>query len=493
MMLSALRSLRKSPLLLALLLSLPSVISAQPDIRLIDAVERRDLSAFRAMLDLRIDVNQVEVDGTTAMHWAAHRDTVDMARLLIAAGAEVNVKNRYGVAPLSLAAVNGNVEMVRLILQAGADPNTAMSENETVLLTASRTGVVEVVELLINYGADVNARESWRGQTALMWGAGEGNLEVVKSLIAHGADVAARSDKGFTSLLFSAREGHTALSEALLHLGANINEALPTAAAVVNEAGLSAAEQSGLTPLLLAVGNAHYETAALLLDEGADANAAPLGWTPLHQLSWVRKAGQAGSNNPAPEGSGSMGSLEFARKLIAMGADLNARVSRRPPVGVSALNMLGSTPFLLAARTADVDLMKLFAELGGDPFMPNEDNSTPLMVAAGLGTNAPGEDPGTESEVLEAVELALALGADINAIDNNGETAMHGAAYKHLPLVVQYLHDNGAAMEIWNRVNSSGWTPIAIAQGIHRGMSVQSSRVTEAALQQLLDQHGGSP
>ena len=150
-----------------------------------------------------------------------------------------------------------------------------------------------------------------------------------------------------------------------------------------------------MTPLLLAIGSAHFETAALLLDRGANPNVAPLGWAPIHQISWIRKAGQAGSNNPAPQGSGVIGSLEFTRKLIATGADINAQVTRRPPVGVSDLNMRGATAFLLAARTADADLMKLLVEFGADPTIPNDDDSTPLMVAAGLGTGAPGEDPGT--------------------------------------------------------------------------------------------------
>lgn len=172
---------------------------------------------------------------------------------------------------------------------------------------------------------------------------------------------------------------------------------------------------------------------------------------------------------------------------MAKGADVNALVTGRPPVGVTALNMKGGTPFLLAARTADADLMRALVELGADPLLPNENSSTPLMVAAGLGTGAPGEDPGTELEVMEAVKLALELGNDINAVDLNGETAMHGAAYKHVPTVVQYLAERGAEISIWYQENEDGWTPLTIAQGIHRGMSVVSSRETEAALQKLLD------
>jgi ankyrin repeat protein len=200
----------------------------------------------------------------------------------------------------------------------------------------------------------------------------------------------------------------------------------------------------------------------------------------------VRKAGIAGSNNPAPEGSGSVDSLTFVRTLVSKGARLDARVTRRPNMGVTTLNSIGATPFLLAARTADAPLMKLLAELGADPRLTNEDGSTPLMVAAGLGTNAPGEDPGTEPEVLEAVKVALALGNDINAVDKNGETAMHGAAYKHAPSVVRYLVQKGARMDVWNAPNKKGWTPLRIADGVHRGMNIVSSPVTAAAIRQVM-------
>lgn len=461
---------------------------AQDELRLIQAVKDRDLSQVRVLLDSGVDVNQSEADGSGALHWSVHRDSLEITRLLLDAGSDINTKNRYEVAPLSLAANNGNTEMIAMLLEAGAFPNTAMAENETVLMTAARTGIVESVALLIDAGANVNAREDWRGQSALMWAAGEGNLEVTNLLIEKGADISARSNRGFTPLLFAAREGKTEIVRALLDKGANIDEALPAGRAVINENGMAAAAQTGMTPLLIAIGSAHFETAALLLEQGADPNAAPLGWSPIHQITWIRKAGQAGSNNPAPQGSGSLGSLEFTRQLIAAGADINARATSRPPVGVSDLNMRGGTAFLLAARTADADLMRLLVELGADPHIPNNDNSTPLMVAAGLGTGAPGEDPGTEEEALEAVQYALSLGSDINAVDDLGNTAMHGAAYKHLPLVVEYLYENGAEISIWNQENEMGHTPLLIAAGIHRGMNIVSSAITEEAIRKILDE-----
>ena len=202
------------------------------------------------------------------------------------------------------------------------------------------------------------------------------------------------------------------------------------------------------------------------------------------------KAGIAGTNDPAPEGSGNMDSLEFVRKLVAKGAALNALVTKRPRMGVTTLNSTGATPFLLAARTADADLMRLLAELGADPRLPNEDNTTPLMVAAGVGTQSPGEDPGTEPEVLEAVGVALQLGNDLNAVDKNGETAMHGAAYKHAPSVVHFLAEKGARFDVWNQQNSKGWTPLKIAEGVQRGMNIVSSPPTEAAIRQVIAARG---
>ncbi len=182
-----------------------------------------------------------------------------------------------------------------------------------------------------------------------------------------------------------------------------------------------------------------------------------------------------------------MNSGEFARALVAHGADVNARVTRRPPAGITRLNFIGGTPFLLAARTADAEYMRLLVELGADPLMPNEDGSTPLMVAAGLGTSSPGEDPGTESEVLAAVKLALELGGDLNAIDDNIETVMHGAAYKHVPSVIEFLAEAGARVEVWNQMNERGWTPLTIAEGIHVGMNILSSRPTAQAIREAME------
>ena len=462
--------------------------------RLVDAVKTNDVASVRTLVDQRADVNALQADGTTALHWAVEGDSLEIVQVLVRAGANVKAANRYGATPLWLASLNGNASVIEVLLEAGADAGAASAEGETALMVAARTGKTKAVEVLLSRGADPNLKESWRGQTALMWAAAEGHAEVIRALVAHGADVHARSSGGFTAILFAAREGRIAAVETLMNAGADMNDSLPVRRRPGQSAtSTPAVPESGLNAFLLAAANAHYELAAWLLDRGADPNAAPQGYTALHQVSWVRKAGIAGSNNPAPQGSGSMDSLTFVRTLVAKGATLDARVTKRPSMGVTTLNSIGATPFLLAARTADAPLMTLLAELGADPLLTNEDGSTPLMVAAGLGTNAPGEDPGTEPEVLDAVKVALDLGNDLDAVDKNGETAMHGAAYKHVPTVVRYLADKGARTEVWNRPNSKGWTPLKIAEGVQRGMNIVSSPATAAAIRQVTGDGAAQP
>ena len=461
---------------------------------LVDAVKHGDLTAVQTLLIEGVDVNAVEPDGATALHWAAYRNDLPMAEALVRAGAAVAAENCYGVRPLALASVNGNAAVLELLLEAGADANATLAEGETALMTAARTGRIDAVETLLAHGADVNSVESWRGQTALMWAAAEGHTDVIRVLVERAADVHTKSRKAFTALLFASREGQVDTVKAFLDSGADLEDTLQVfPRRTTGGVTLDVPSEPGLNALLFAAGNAHYELAALLLARGADPNASPRGWTALHQVSWVRKAGIAGSNNPAPKGSGRIGGLEFVRTLVDHGADLDARVARRPPAGITALNMVGGTPFLLASRTADAEFMRLLVELGAAPLLSNEDDTTPLMVAAGLGTSSPGEDPGTEPEVMEAVLLALELGGDINHVDDNGETAMHGAAYKHLPSVVRLLTDHGADIEVWNQRNAKGWTPLNIAEGVHRGMNILSSPATSKAIRDVMIEAGVEP
>jgi uncharacterized protein len=473
-----------------------AVASAPSVAPLVAAVKSGNTQAVRTLLRQRVDVNLSEADGSTPLYWAALNNDLEIARLLIRARADVNRANRYGVAPLSLACLNGNAALIDTLLQAGADANMVMAAGETPLMTAARTGAADAVQILLDHHADVNVKESSHGQAALMWAAGEGHVDAIKALIAAGADLRARSNGGWTALLFAVREGQMDTVRALLDAGAEVNDAVqPPAGArrgrATTGSDAAARPQGGPSALILAVASNHYELGAFLLERGADPNAAAQGWTALHQVTWMRKPGQ-GTNRPGPLGSGNMDSLEFVRRLAAHGADLNARMTRRAQVGTTALNMIGATPLLMAARTADAPLMRLLAELGADPLLTNEDGTTVLMAAAGLGVYSPGEDPGSESEALEAVKVALALGGDVNAVDSKGDTAMHGAAYKQFPSVVDVLVEQGADIDVWNTKNTQGWTPLRIAVGVHRGMNFRFSKQTAAALERIMKAAGVS-
>ena len=483
-------------LLVTCLLTAGSVHAAAAEVvdpGLLDAVKAADEAGVRAALVRGVDVAAEEADGTTPLHWAVHTDNAAIVELLLGAGADAQAVNRYGVRPIALACTNGNTAIVELLLNAGVDANATLAEGETTLMTAARTGALGVVELLLDRGADVNAAESWRGQTALMWAAAEGHAEILPSLLSHGADISARSRRGWTALLFAAREGQIDAVQTLLEAGADIEEKLPVEK-YERRAGTAAGRPStGLNALLMATHNAHFELGALLVDRGADVNVAFRGWTVLHQVSWVRKTSiPGGSNNPPPEGSGNMTSVAFVRKVVAAGGDVNARVTSRPPVGSTRMNFIGGTPFLLAARTADAELMRVLAELGADPLLPNEDNTTPIMVAAGVGSASPGQNPGTGAEVLEAVQVALELGGQLDGVDDNGQTVMHGAAYAHLPKLVTLLAEAGAPVDVWHQPNARGWTPLDIAEGVQSD-TIERNELLAAAVREAMEAAGVTP
>lgn len=474
---------RRACLMMALALSALASASLAADAPLADAAERSDRPAMVALLKPGVDVNRPQADGMTALHWAVHHDDIEASKLLLTAGADPKLANRYGVTPLALACVNGNDAIARLLLDAGADPNRRLPGDETPLMTASRTGNPALVRTLLARGADPDAKER-RGQTALMWAAAEGHEEVVQLLLAARADFRTPLPSGFTPLAFAAREGRIGVARALLKAGADANEAMQPAKVAGRSPG------RGTSPLILAIENGHFELAVVLLEAGADPNDQRSGSSPLHTLTWVRKPnrGDDESGDPAPIGSGKLTSLQLAEELVRRGADVNAGLRRASP-GRGVLNRLGATPLLFAARTADVPLIECLVRLGADPKRPNADGCTPLMAASGVGCLAPEEEAGTEAEAIEAVNLLIRLGNDINTVDANGETTMHGAAYKSLPKVVHLLAESGARVEVWDRKDKYGWTPLAIAEG-HRPGNFKPSPETIEAIQRELRSAG---
>lgn len=466
---------------LAIAITLPALTAGTVNTRLADAVERNDAKEIAASLEQVEDVNASQVDGMTALHWAVYHDNTSTAIELIDRGANVSAENRYGIKPLYLACLNGNATLVSALLDKGADPNTSISGGETVLMTASRTGSMESVLALLEAGADVDGKER-NGQTAIMWAAAEGRSDVVQTLVDAGADFKTPLEKsGFTPFLFAIRQGKTETVRVLLNAGSDINFA-------TRSSTRGRLPKRGTSPLLMAVENGHYDLAVELLDAGADPNDTRSGFTILHSLTWIRKPdiGESSAGDPKPQGSGQRTSLEFVREIVSRGADVNARLEKGRKAGRGHVSTIGATPLFLAADRADLAYMKLLVELGADPLIPNKDGTTPLLVAAGIGSTAPEEEAGSESECLAAVQYLVSLGADINTVDANGETAMHGAAYKNIPSMVHYLNENGADISLWNTKNKIGWTPLLIAEGYRPGNFKPSFATAEAITQVML-------
>lgn len=453
---------------------------------LADAVEVRDESRFQELLKAGGDLNQAQPDGTTALLWAVYHDLTDWAGPLIDAGVDVNRANRYGVTPLSIACQNGNARMVQQLLEAGADPQKPFTGGETPLMTAALTGIAPVVHQLIQAGVPLDSQER-KGQTALMWAAAAGNTGVVRMLVQAGADWTRPLPSGFTPFFFAIREGHRDIVRLFIEQGADVRASMHA-----TRSGGSL-PRKGTTPLILAIENGHFELAVDLLEAGANPNDSSTGYTPLHTMTWVRKPnrGEGEDGAPPPIVTGPISSLDFIRKLIQSGADPNARLERGSSGG-GQLSLKGATPFLMACRTADLEYLKLLYESGADPHLPNSDNATPVMAAAGLGTLAPGETAGTEPEALEVLDFLLSLKADLNHTDDNGETAMHGAAYKCFPEVVRLLHKNGASLSVWNKKNKYGWTPLLIAEGWRPG-NYRPSFETMDALHEIMIASGMQP
>ena len=477
-------------------------VPAAANAPLADAAEKRNQAQIQRLLGQAVDVNAAQVDGMTALHWTTLHDDLETARLLVEAGADVTVTNRYAVTPLTLACTNGNGPLVELLLEAGADPNTIAPGGETVLMTAARTGRLGPVTALLARGADVHAKVQGMGrqdgagatkflarmadptifdfrakteQTALVWAVAEGHADVVDALIQAGAEFQMTLESGFTPLLFAVRQGHADVVRRLVQAGVDVNQSIEPVLEWQHP-GYEALLKPGSMPLHVAVENGHFELATYLLDAGADPDAVgPTGYSVLHAIAGTRRV-PLGDANPPPEGSGSMTSLEFVKEMAARGADLDAPLRAATVAGLTASGV-GTTPFLAAVQTADVELVKAFASLGADPLARTENQATALMLA--------GRRTGTDEEVVETMRALLTLGLDIDTVDSNGETAVHMAAYRNRPEAIRFLASQGVSVQVWNQENHYGWTPLAIATGYRRG-TFRPNPEAESAVRELM-------
>ena len=449
-----------------------STVTAQGD-RLVDLARRQDRAGVRALVASGADVNAAQADGATALHWAAHWDDVEMAALLLRAGARIDAANDFGVTPLLLASGNGRPAMIALLLEAGADPKVAAASGEVPLMTAARTGNLEAVDALLERGADVNYNAPGHGQSALMWAISERHSIVARQLVERGADVHRRSSGGYTPLLFAARVGDVDSAKLLIAAGADVNDKTP----------------DETSALIVAVVRGHTALAIELLERGADPNASAPGYSALHWASGSWETELTGPNGIDAQGTEEWralggvpaGRVALIRALLSRGADPNARLVKTPPrVGYSQLGVEhrvvgvnpypGATPFLLAAMAGDVEVMRVLAENGADPRLAANDKTTPLMVAAGLGRYL-AESRVTEASALATVKLALELGGEINAVNDSGNAALHGAAHTKANTIIKFLAENGADLNLQNK---RGQTPLMIADTVRAGSATVS-------------------
>jgi ankyrin repeat protein len=449
--------------------------AAGNDVRIAEAAMQGERDAVRALLDQKADVNGTQGDGMTALHWAAFKDDLETAKMLLAAGANLKATTRNGaLSPLLLACANGNPAMIEAFLSAGADPNSAKADGATALMAAAATGNAGALRILIDHGALVNATEKTHGQTALMFAAALNRPEAVRMLASHGAALNAttRVEKveaqklddngnplpkadttvnsgnttmgGMTALLFAARDGAIDAIKALIEAGADVNQ-------------ICTGDRS--SPLVIAVSNGHYEAGNYLVEHGANPNLANVdGLTPLYATIDMQYAPVSWAPNPVTVQE-KVSYLVLMRALLDHGADPNAKLARKlwfHPTSHNQqwINTAGSTAFWRAAQAADVAAMKLLVEHGADPKIPTTGGTTPLMVASGLGFAGNFSQTAPDGW-LPAVKYCLELGLDINASDGQGYTALHGAAYVGDNELVKYLVARGAKLNIRNKL---GWS-----------------------------------
>ena len=423
-----------------------------------DAAQKNDLETVRGLLLEKLDVNEPQVDGTTALHFASQADDLEMAKLLIDAGADASARNRVGAPPILSAAINGSEQMLNLLLKAGADPNqTVSATGDTPLMLAARTGVAAAVKTLMDAGADVNAAEGWGKTTPLMWAVAQNQVDVAHLLIAAGANVEARSvyvppdtGRGFagalprerrpeevgavvyasgelTPLLIAARDGHLESVKLLVEAGADIN----------------ALAADGKNALGLALFNGGYAIADYLIEAGIDINQADAQrFTPLF---WAvdRRNMETAPNFPWVI---TEDPLPLIKKLLDRGANPNWVVNNTPMARMrgGSPRIVFATAIMRAAFSGDLELVRLLLDYGADPHIKSSDNETTLAAAAGLGWVHGFHKERTREERLEIVKILVDMGSDVNWQDNYGISPLMVAGNLGEVPIIQYLIDQGA-------------------------------------------------
>jgi len=514
---------RLSAACLSLLLLLPSAAAGASDAPLVEAVARGDATVVRALLAEGADVNAQGVDGTTALHWAVHTDRLPIAGMLLRAGADASAGDRYGVTPLYLACVNGNADMIRRLLEAGSDANAVDPAGETALMTAARTGVPAALRVLLERGARVDTREPEFQQTALMIAVRENHAPAVRLLVEHGAAVDARTRTGQTPAFSPPCKGTGCGSE-----GVGINrgglpdrgrrgearggltpllyaarDGRPDAARLLVEAGadLELADANGIRPLLMAVLNNHLDVARLLIARGAEVNADDFwGRTPLWAAVEYRNLDMNNRDQDSPTDNGVDRApiLAFIEELIGAGANVNARTREVPPSrrwlyslgDVSWVDVTGQTPFLRAALSGDTAAMRLLLKHGADPNLATPAGTTPLMAAAGVNWVVAQTYTESPQALIDAVTLCLELGADVNATNSMGLTALLGAANRGSNDIIELLVRRGARLDVKDK---EGRSALRWAEGVFlAAVGAERKPQTIALLEELLARSSGA-
>ena len=501
-------------------LAVAATAAAQgPDLRLLDAVAEQDHATVRALLDEGIDVNARRADGVTALLWAAYSDDVEIAERLIAAGADVDAADDHGVTPLERAAENASLRMTEVLLAAGADPNAAMTSGLTPLMTAAQTGNAQVIRALLDAGADVNAAVATTGSTALMWAIVERHGDVIRALLDAGANPSVSTVKGFTPLMYAAQNGDIETARLLIAAGVDINE--------------PSADGTHVLPFSIVFNQADF--AMFLIEEGADPNGTVFGVSALHAASgsvgqwlidWNRRHGFYGRYGRARSYNrtrlGADQRLPLVRALLDRGADPNGRITVSTmmmsyigypkkgafePFACGTGDMRGATPLWVAAfdmadsrryyqdqdsaalsdeaRNAGVAILQALIDAGADQHLTTVDGTTPLMMAAGLGrsTYRPREPRGVRSRGAElATKFFVENGGDINAVNEADYNALHGAAFRGLNEVIEYLVDQGADI---NARDFRGRTAYRMAEGSKQSFQFQTWPETAQLLADL--------